>query len=67
MIGDNSPFNLDGKCAVVTGGTKGLGCVARAPRKPPARRDRHLSSTALSEKDDDRRPILADPFPLPAR
>ena len=50
MIGDNSPFNLDGKCAVVTGGTKGLGCVARAPRKPPARRDRHLSS-ALSEKE----------------
>jgi hypothetical protein len=54
MIGDNSPFNLDGKCAVVTGGTKGLGCVARAPRKPHARRDRHLSS-ALSEKESDRR------------
>lgn len=67
MIGDNSPFNLDGKCAVVTGGTKGLGCVARAPRKPPARRYRHLSSSALSEKDDDRRPIVADPFPPPAR
>ena len=32
MIGKSSPFNLDGKCAVVTGGTKGLGCVpARCP------------------------------------
>jgi hypothetical protein len=32
MIGKSSPFNLDGKCAVVTGGTKGLGCVpARLP------------------------------------
>ena len=37
MIGKSSPFNLDGKCAVVTGGTKGLGCVpARCPLRTTA-------------------------------
>jgi Tropinone reductase 1 len=55
MIGKSSPFNLDGKCAVVTGGTKGLGCVpARCPLRTTApneachrRSDGHLS---LSKK-----------------
>ena len=61
MIGDNSPFNLDGKCAVVTAAPKDSG-KSPAHRANPARRDRHLSS-ALSEECR-RRPIVADPFPL---
>ena len=61
-----SPFRLDGKCAVVTGGTQGLGCVfhlthafPRPPLPPTARSAFAMLHSRRREASDDVIPLDA--------